>query len=868
MSGDGARPGARLTSVWIAIAGLLWSGACRDRAGVTEVSIQVPNTDLSADSMPVVSEPAAMSSSSRSASLASVPLQLGGAGDAVAYVSLRPGTLPGGETVILRRRGSTSPVTAAMEDGGFDPVPLAAAEGDTVDAEVTLARGTTVHFSMRVPRTRRPRVVRTYPPPKKRDVALNTNIVIVFSEPIAGNTLTSSSVQLFRGTTAVAGTVSLLAGSATSAVFAPRSALEPSTEYRLVVSEDVRDLRGDALEARMTLDFATGTTFNEVAASVSVPDSVVLGDGWQTQLFATARDSSGTPIPGVPIAWSSDNAAVATVSPTGLVTAIGDGEAVIRASAGLAKGATVVLVIGVPEWLDVTLVDDETVELTWTDLAFEDGYEVLVTDDVGYFGVSFALPANVTRQLVGGLAAGREYQMYVAARRGGYRYTTSSIATVATPPTPLRSIEVSTSTTGSDLDLDGYSVSIDGTPGIPIGTNAVVSLTLPIGSHSVELVGVAQNCVVDGANPRTALVTVEGTARVAFATSCAPSGSAEIITVTTGIDPDPNGFAVAVDGGPNYAIATNGTTIVSALLPGKHLARLSGLAPNCDVTGANPREIDILVGQTVALSFDVVCAQVTKLAFVRYGATQEDIYSVNSNGTGETRLTSHSFQDVMPAWSPDGRKIAFVSNRDNTIKIYVMTADGSNTLRLTSTALNETNPEWSPDGSRIMFSGGLDNDGGIYVINADGTKLVRLTTFSAYDAAWSPDGSRIAYVTNRDGDFEIYVMNADGTNHVRLTNNLTADVNPAWSPDGTMIAAAGGGIFLMNADGSGIRRLPTGPDNASEPTWSPDGRKIAFMAQPPICSATPCPGPVIRVIRTDGTDLQDLVTGTNPAWQR
>ena len=82
-------------------------------------------------------------------------------------------------------------------------------------------------------------------------------------------------------------------------------------------------------------------------------------------------------------------------------------------------------------------------------------------------------------------------------------------------------------------------------------------------------------------------------------------------------------------------------------------------------------------------------------------------------------------------------------------------------------------------------------------MNADGSGPTRLTNNAAADVepAWSPDGSRIAFASTRDGNFEIYVMNADGSNQTRLTNNAAADDQPAWSPDGTRIA------FKSNRDG-------------------------------------------------------------------
>src|SRR2546426_8629460 len=71
---------------------------------------------------------------------------------------------------------------------------------------------------------------------------------------------------------------------------------------------------------------------------------------------------------------------------------------------------------------------------------------------------------------------------------------------------------------------------------------------------------------------------------------------------------------------------------------------------------------------------------------------------------------------------------------------------------------------------------------------------------------------RIAFVSNRAGNDEIYVMKADGTGVTRLTNNSAADLEPAWSPDGTRLAfvshrAGNDEIYVMNANGTGVTRL-------------------------------------------------------------
>jgi TolB protein len=56
-------------------------------------------------------------------------------------------------------------------------------------------------------------------------------------------------------------------------------------------------------------------------------------------------------------------------------------------------------------------------------------------------------------------------------------------------------------------------------------------------------------------------------------------------------------------------------------------------------------------------------------------------------------------------------------------------------------------------------------------MNANGTNQVRLSTTTSADieAAFSTDGSRIGFASDRDGSIEVYIMNADGTGQMRLT---------------------------------------------------------------------------------------------------
>jgi len=214
-----------------------------------------------------------------------------------------------------------------MIDGGFDPVPVPASAGDTVDIAAEVAGAPDTSFSYAVPGRLKPVVVRTSPSSGKRDVPLNTAIVIVFSEPIDATTLTPSSVRLFHGSSPVAGSASLLLGSATGVVFEPSALLDANTDYRLVVTTAIHDLTGDALGASVTVEFTTGTGTVQPAIFVRVlPETAAVAIGTEVQLSAVARDTGGTPVIGRPVIWSSNDPVVGTVSTPGLVTALAEAE--------------------------------------------------------------------------------------------------------------------------------------------------------------------------------------------------------------------------------------------------------------------------------------------------------------------------------------------------------------------------------------------------------------------------------------------------------------------------------------------------------------------------------------------------------------
>ena len=237
--------------------------------------------------------------------------------------------------------------------------------------------------------------------------------------------------------------------------------------------------------------------------------------------------------------------------------------------------------------------------------------------------------------------------------------------------------------------------------------------------------------------------------------------------------------------------------------------------------------LTLVAGQLAAATTHVNA----KIAFDTNRDGNNEIYVMNQDGTGQTRLTNDPAGDFGPAWSPDGMKIAFNKGFD----IFVMEADGTSQTRLTSAAAMNIAPSWSPDGTKIAFHSSRDGNFEIYVMDADGNNQTRLTSNAAGDFApsWSPDGQRLVFRSNRDGNNEIYVMAKDGTAQTRVTVNTADDQEPKFSGDGTKIiftrSLSTRQITVVNADGTNPVQLTTAGNNFF-PSVSPDGTKIAFVS--------------------------------------
>jgi Tol biopolymer transport system component len=129
------------------------------------------------------------------------------------------------------------------------------------------------------------------------------------------------------------------------------------------------------------------------------------------------------------------------------------------------------------------------------------------------------------------------------------------------------------------------------------------------------------------------------------------------------------------------------------------------------------------------------------------------------------------------------------------------------------------------------------------------------------DPAWSPDGHLIAFASSRRGG-GIYVLRPDGTVLRRLVAGATTDV--AWSPDGGRLAYVGAdGLYVVGRDGGPPRRIAR--DRLREPAWAPHGERLAVVREERDLTTA------IYVMNADGTGLRRLLSPyagseAEPSW--
>jgi tricorn protease len=232
-----------------------------------------------------------------------------------------------------------------------------------------------------------------------------------------------------------------------------------------------------------------------------------------------------------------------------------------------------------------------------------------------------------------------------------------------------------------------------------------------------------------------------------------------------------------------------------------------------------------------------------------------------------------------PALSPDGQTLAFIYDGD----IWTVPSDGGTARRLTVTVGDESHPVFSPDGQWIAFSSRRYGRGDIFVMPAEGGPARRLTFSDAWDypSAWLPDSSGIIFHSfRREAGRDLWVVRMEGGEPWPITGGgfRQHELDPAISPDGTLIAYLDGGgnthrrrsyngtassdIWICDFDGvttSNHRRLTNGRSHQASPVFISNEEILYVTHANPDGSSDQRSR--IAGIRTDGTPMEGWEDG-------
>jgi hypothetical protein len=352
---------------------------------------------------------------------------------------------------------------------------------------------------------------------------------------------------------------------------------------------------------------------------------------------------------------------------------------------------------------------------------------------------------------------------------------------ITTPPT-TGAIRVTTSTSGAELDPDGYSVSLDTLGGVPIAGNGSVVLTAEPGDHTVELAGLAANCGVES-NRQSVAVMAGDTATVAFDVTCsATAGGLRVVVTTTGDLPD-DAYLLSVDQGEPQPIAANGDLTLTALAVGDHVLALSDIAQNCSVAGTNPRSATVTPGDVVEVSFEISCSA---------GVQQW------------TEMASQTKADLPDVWGSSGTDVFVVGEEDTETEVasVIQHYDGTGWSRQLRKAGLVLRAVWGSSSTDVLAVGADQDSPAARVFHFDGSQWTEVRGFAPGDfevfgleSVWGSSATDIFAVGSVfDGVFdESLIFHFDGTDWRRM--QVTGQVRPSlvdvWGSSATDVYAVG-----------------------------------------------------------------------------
>jgi Tol biopolymer transport system component len=244
-------------------------------------------------------------------------------------------------------------------------------------------------------------------------------------------------------------------------------------------------------------------------------------------------------------------------------------------------------------------------------------------------------------------------------------------------------------------------------------------------------------------------------------------------------------------------------------------------------------------------------------SFVRAGDRPHgEVFVMGADGQNEVAVAGHPAEDLLLAWTPDGKGLVFLSNRSGTWDIWTVRINGGKQQGEPELLKKDFGYDldvlgFSPDGFLYyktetqfggLYSGEVDIETGKVLVPP--APLTTRYTGMPWGPQWSPDGQSLLYLSRSGGlgvGNNILTIRSAATGEERFLSPGLRYVNQfSWSLDGRSVVTLGWserktGLFRIDADTSALTELPVEAwaGRGLNPRLGPDGKTLVFVAEGP-----------------------------------